>query len=852
MSDLTLRLYHGLPAPARSVAATLHGWYLRWWRYGPDAQRLVAEARERERWSAERWRAWRDERLAYVLHRAATRVPYYRRQWEARRRNGDHASWELLEHWPILEKDAVREQPRAFVADDCDVRRMLREQTSGTTGKPLVLWRSRRTLEQLYALSAARTRLWHGVTGNDRWAMLGGQLVVPVEQARPPFWVWNAALRQLYLSSYHLARELIPSYLDALARYRIVYLYGYASSMTALALEALRLGRRDLRLRVAITNSEPLLKHQRAAIAEAFGCPVRETYGMAETVAAASECDAGTLHQWPEVGVIERLADGEPAAARASGELVCTGLLNADMPLVRYRVGDSGRVPDPAAACPCGRTLPALAAVDGRTNDLLITRDGRRVYWLNPVFYGLPVREAQIVQEHLEQLRVRYTPAPGFSADTAREIVARLRARMGSVAVEVEEVAAIPHSAAGKLRAVVCELPPDEKAAALARRAPAGRGTEGSSPRPDTSPSPARATGPPLPLISVVIPCRDEQRYIGACLDSILASDYPQERLEVLVADGMSRDQSRDIVARYAAQHPSIRLLDNPRQVTPTGLNAAIRSARGDVVMRMDAHAVYPPHYIPRLVAALRETAADNVGGVIATLPADDTPIARAIAAALAHPFGVGNAHFRIGVTEPRLVENIPFGCWRRDVFGRIGLFDEEMVRNQDDEFNQRLIRHGGRVLLIPDVVSHYYARRSLRQVARMYFGYGYFKPLVFRKVGRVMSLRQLIPALFILSLALTAAASAWVPGAGLLFFGIVAAYAAAVLGCAFHTALRHGAACGVAAAAVFPTLHLSYGLGFLRGLWDHVVRRRRHSAAVAVLPQTAGTGTVPVQSRDS
>ena len=127
----------------------------------------------------------------------------------------------------------MRAQPRAFVADDCDVRRMLREQTSGTTGKPLVLWRSRRTLEQLYALSAARTRLWHGVTGNDRWAMLGGQLVVPVEQARPPFWVWNAALRQLYLSSYHLARELIPYYLDALARYRIVYLYGYASSMTA-------------------------------------------------------------------------------------------------------------------------------------------------------------------------------------------------------------------------------------------------------------------------------------------------------------------------------------------------------------------------------------------------------------------------------------------------------------------------------------------------------------------------------------------------------------------------------------------------------------------------------------------
>ena len=508
-----LRLYLGLPAPARSLAATLHGWYLRRSRYGSDTERLVAEALERDRWSAERWRQWREERLAYVLHRAATRVPYYREWWGARRRKGDRASrellenwpildkdavqnhplafvaddcdvrrsaprhpnddrgsWELLENWPILEKDTLRDNPRAFVADDCDVRRMFREQTSGTTGKPLILWRSHRTLQELYALSGARTRLWHGVTRNDRWAMLGGQLVVPVEQRRPPFWVWNGALRQLYLSSYHLAPDLVPYYLDALVRHRIVYLYGYASSMSVLAAEALRLGRRDVRLRVAITAAEPLLAHQREAITEAFGCPVRETYGMTEMVAAASECASGTLHQWPEVGAIELLVDGRPAPPDAAGELVCTGLLNTDMPLIRYRVGDSGRLADPAARCACGRTLPAIAGVDGRTNDLLITRDGRRIYWLNPVFYGLPVREAQIVQQRLECLRVRYAPAPGFSADTAREIRARLRSRMGPIEVELEEVPVVPRSAGGKLRAVVCELPAADRAAALSGR----------------------------------------------------------------------------------------------------------------------------------------------------------------------------------------------------------------------------------------------------------------------------------------------------------------------------------------------------------------------------------------------
>ena len=325
--------------------------------------------------------------------------------------------------------------------------------------------------------------------------------------------------------------------------------------------------------------------------------------------------------------------------------------------------------------------------------------------------------------------------------------------------------------------------------------------------------------------MSVIVPCRDEERYIGPCLDSIIASDYPQERLEVLVADGRSRDGTRDIVTRYATQHVMIRLLDNPAQITPTGLNAGLRAARGDVIMRMDAHVVYPPSYIPRLVAALLESGADNVGGIIATLPADSTPVARAIAAALSHPFGVGTSYFRIGVGKRRWVDNVAFGCWRRETFSRIGLFDEAMIRNQDDEFNHRLIRHGGRILLVPDVTSKYFARRTLPQVARMYFQYGYFKPLVARKVGRVMTVRQVIPALFLVGLALSAAASRWVPGAKLALWTIAGAYAVGLLAAATHTARRSGLACGLAALVAFPTVHVSYGLGFLKGVWDHVLR---------------------------
>src|SRR2546422_2303421 len=174
------------------------------------------------------------------------------------------------------------------------------------------------------------------------------------------------------------------------------YLLGYPSALYALAREVLRLGRGDVTMRVAITSAEQLPEWQRETIAAAFGSPVRQTYGMSETVAWASECERGTLHLWPEVSLIEVLADDRVTAPGEFGEFICTGLLNADFPLIRCRLGDAGRLAPSGTLCACGRTLPALAAVDGRTNDLLLTRDGRRVAWFHPVWYGLPVRQGQI------------------------------------------------------------------------------------------------------------------------------------------------------------------------------------------------------------------------------------------------------------------------------------------------------------------------------------------------------------------------------------------------------------------------------------------------------------------------
>jgi glycosyltransferase involved in cell wall biosynthesis len=327
-------------------------------------------------------------------------------------------------------------------------------------------------------------------------------------------------------------------------------------------------------------------------------------------------------------------------------------------------------------------------------------------------------------------------------------------------------------------------------------------------------------------MVSIIIPCRNEVGYIEHCLDSILAGEYPVDHLQILVADGRSTDGTREILESYTRRHPAVVLLDNPQGTTPSGLNAAIRAAGGSIVVRMDAHVLYPADYIRRLVDALHESGADNVGGVLETLPAEDTPIARAIALGMSHRFGVGNAHFRVGLTERREVDTVPFGCFRRDVFNRVGLFDEELIRNQDDEFNFRLIARGGRVLLLPDVSCRYFARPSLRQLSRMYYQYGYFKPLVVRKIGRVMTVRQLVPALLVGTLTtLSLLGFHWpVARAGLAL--VLALYAGAILSCVAVSVKTHGIRCGMALAVVFPVLHFSYGIGFLLGVLDHLLVR--------------------------
>jgi phenylacetate-CoA ligase len=375
-------------------------------------------------------------------------------------RRGDRRSIEYL-NWPVLTKEPIRQNPEAFLSDDSSARRLLKVYTSGSTGTPMRLYQSRDMLRQWYALFEARWCRWYGVNLKDRWAILRGRLVASQQRRQPPFWVWNAAMPQLYMSSYHLSQETVPFYIQALREYGIKYIWSYSSSLYDLALGILHHKLTPPPLQVVITNAEPLYEWQSEAIAHAFRCPVRETYGMVEAICGASECDHGRLHLWMEAGIAEVLADEDDVPTRlgSEGRLIVTGLLNMDMPLIRYQVGNRARLSSMSEDCSCGCNLQVLRSIEGRLDEQVRTPDGRRISHLASAFKSdLAIREAQIIQKDISTVIVRLVPATGYTKGTEQDIARALKSRLGNMQVLFDVVERIPRGPNGKFKAVVSHI----------------------------------------------------------------------------------------------------------------------------------------------------------------------------------------------------------------------------------------------------------------------------------------------------------------------------------------------------------------------------------------------------------
>lgn len=319
-------------------------------------------------------------------------------------------------------------------------------------------------------------------------------------------------------------------------------------------------------------------------------------------------------------------------------------------------------------------------------------------------------------------------------------------------------------------------------------------------------------------MISVICPIYNEEKYISECINSILLQDYPKNDMEVLLVDGMSTDRTREIVLSYCVKYPFIHLLDNPQKIVPYAMNIGIHAAKGDIVIRLDAHAIYPDNYFSELVTKLHELNADNVGAVCRTLPADDSPKCRAIAAALSSSFGMGNSYFRIGAKDIMQVDTVPFGCYRKEVFDKIGLYDTDLIRNQDDELNARLIKHGGKIYLLPYLIVDYFARNTIKKTGKMFYQYGLYKPLVNKKLGSPATLRQFFPVAFVLGLIFGLILSIFSKYILIAYLAIVTMYF--LLALIFSVKSYSSIPQVMWQIATYITVHVNYGWGYLVGIY--------------------------------
>ena len=323
-----------------------------------------------------------------------------------------------------------------------------------------------------------------------------------------------------------------------------------------------------------------------------------------------------------------------------------------------------------------------------------------------------------------------------------------------------------------------------------------------------------------LPQVSVIIPCYNEEKTIVLLLDAIRLQTYPIDKIEVIISDALSKDLTREKIRAYSDSCPELKVcvIDNIKCTIPAGVNTAASAASGDILVRLDAHSEPNPEYIETTVALLMDGKADNVGGIWQIQPGADSPIARAIAIAAAHPLGVGDAKYRTS-TIAQYVDTVPFGAFFREKFFAVGGFDESLLANEDYEFNARLQEAGGKIWMDPRIRSKYHARATLGKLAVQYWRYGYWKVKMLERFPKTIRLRQAIPPAFVASIGMFLLLSIFYPFARIILLGELALYSFALLIASLFCCLkRRSLICALLPGAIV-VMHFTWGAGFMFSL---------------------------------
>ncbi len=438
------KAYYLLPVILQNAAISLYGYYLCRKRYNTVQRKAREILRNNEYISLKEHTELQLKSLKEMLDHCGRYVPYYQKLFKKIGFDPKNLeSLEDLKRIPVLEKKEVLENPEDFVAKNFKKSDMISEETSGTSGSPLKVYYHKDFYEWIYAVYEVRMKGSAGVDVKGRRANLTGKVLVSADQEKPPFWRYNIAEKQLYMSSYHLNGHNIPYYVKALRKFKPKFIIGYPASISPIAKYLINSKEEIPSIIAIISCSEYLSDETRSIIGKGFNCKVYNHYGSVEWVASINECEKGNLHVTPEVGIIEILNEnGNPVPKGQTGEIVCTGLLNYAMPLIRYRTGDLGAYPENDKVCGCGRTLPLFKSLDGRKMSYLTLPDGRLVgsAALSTAFHAENIIESQLIQDSIDSVIIKLVVTDKFKDNDREYLVNELNKRIFPLKINCEFV----------------------------------------------------------------------------------------------------------------------------------------------------------------------------------------------------------------------------------------------------------------------------------------------------------------------------------------------------------------------------------------------------------------------------
>jgi len=459
------RIYKLSPVFVQNIAVSTYGYMIRRQRYGGESKKYISELEKSQWFSLKKLKEIQINRLKDMIEHAYINVPYYQELFNRLKILPEHIQTiEDLKRLIVIDKYIIKRHSEKFLATNMNRKRLIPIHTGGTTGTPLTIYLTKKAMRRLFAWSEARVKNWSGAKSGDKLASFlhSGEVLIPINQKRPPFWRWNKAYNQLLFSVFHMSENNLKYYMEKFNRFRPQIVQGYVTAIHTFARYILRHQLQIFSPKAVLLSSETLFEHQKREIEDAFRSRVYNGYSGGECVAFITECERGGLHISPEYGVVEleKLRNGDDRY-----EIIGTNLFNFAMPLIRYRTGDIVTLSQ-KKKCPCGRELPLVQSVEGRSDEMVVTPEGN---WISPSSLVMAfqtarnTKESQIIQLSRNKIIVKIVKEAGFSKRDLNYILHRLKERVGkNMSIEIEFVDSIERTKAGKFRFVISKSSSDE------------------------------------------------------------------------------------------------------------------------------------------------------------------------------------------------------------------------------------------------------------------------------------------------------------------------------------------------------------------------------------------------------